>query len=101
MFQKCNFGSCNSFKGHKFDHRCVCGALVIVSKPECPHHSLPPVPLTSSGFAAYLSELADYHFIEDQPMVINGKPIVNARVVEGQLHLETFEDFLTYQEKHG
>ena len=53
--------------------------------------------MTAGSFARYLEITSDIYKIEDRPILIGGKPIVNARVIAGQLHLETFEDYLTYQ----
>lgn len=54
----------------------------------------PPVSMTASILMSYLETMADSHQIEDQPIMINGEPVVNAKVVNGRVVLQTYKDML-------
>ncbi|QFP95637.1 hypothetical protein SEA_ODESZA_62 [Gordonia Phage Odesza] len=54
----------------------------------------PPVPMTSSILMAYLETMADSHNIEYEPVMINGEEVVNAKVVDGRVVLQTYKDML-------
>lgn len=54
----------------------------------------PPVPMTPSVLMAYLETMADSHNIEYEPVMINGEEVVNAKVVDGRVVLQTYKDML-------
>lgn len=55
---------------------------------------LPPKPMTASILMSYLQFAADDYMVEDQPVMIGDKAVVNATVVNGRVVLQTFEDML-------
>lgn len=54
----------------------------------------PPRPMTASILMRYLEDMADSYPIEDEAVLINGQPIVNATVVDGHVILRTWQDEL-------
>ena len=50
--------------------------------------------MTASILMSYLQFAADDYMVEDQPVMINGKAIVNAKVENGRVILQTFEDMI-------
>lgn len=54
----------------------------------------PPRPMTASILMSYLEDMADTYPIEDNAVLINGSPIVNATVVDGHVIVRTWEDEL-------
>lgn len=54
-----------------------------------PYHILPPKPMTASVLMSHLEMLADNYEIEDQPVYINGEPMVNATVIDGRVVVQT------------
>lgn len=55
---------------------------------------LPPKPMTASILMSYLEFAADDYMIEDRPVMIGDKEVVNAKVVDGRVVLQTFDDML-------
>lgn len=53
-----------------------------------------PVPMTPSILMAYLETMVDTYPVEDQPIMIGGEEIVNAKVVDGRVVLQTYKDML-------
>lgn len=54
----------------------------------------PPSAMTPEILMLYLESLADQYEIEDQPILIQGRPVVNAVVVDGNVVLRTWCDEL-------
>ncbi|QPL14709.1 hypothetical protein SEA_SCHWARTZ33_64 [Gordonia phage Schwartz33] len=54
----------------------------------------PPTPMTPEILTSYLENMADHYPIEGQPVMINGEPVVNAKVVNGCVVLQTYTDML-------
>lgn len=54
----------------------------------------PPTPMTPMILMSYLESIVDQYEVEGEPILINGKPLVNATVVDGQIVLRTWCDEL-------
>ena len=54
----------------------------------------PPIPMTPDIMRAYLETMSESFPVADQPIVINGEPVVNAKVVNGVVVLQTYKDML-------
>lgn len=50
----------------------------------------PPSPMTPIILMSYLESIVDSYEVEGEPILINGKPLVNATVVNGQIVLRTW-----------
>lgn len=50
--------------------------------------------MTPSILMAYLETMVDTYPVEDQPITIGGEEIVNAKVVDGRVVLQTYKDLL-------
>ena len=90
----CGFGTCDYIPDHEGEHVCRCGVRVLDPSPDCQIHITPPKPMTASILQSYLEYTADRYPIEDEPIMYNGEPIVNAYVVDGRVFLQTFKDTL-------
>ena len=55
---------------------------------------IPPAPMTPIILMSYLESIVDEHEVEGEPILINGKPLVNATVVDGKIVLRTWCDEL-------
>ena len=56
----------------------------------------PPTPMTPIVLMSYLESIVDQYEVEGEPILISGKPLVNATVVEGQVVLRTWCDELNH-----
>ncbi|WAB10448.1 hypothetical protein SEA_PHEPPER_63 [Gordonia phage Phepper] len=59
----------------------------------------PPKPMTPAVLQSYLESMrnTEYHDVglkEEMPVLINGEPVVNAKVVNGKVVLQTYKDML-------
>lgn len=92
--QRCGYGCCDLPDGHDHAHRCRCGGLVVIPNARCAWHSVPPRPMSTRVLAMYLEAAADEFYIEDKEVMVNGTNVVNARVFNGNVILETWDDYL-------
>lgn len=90
----CGYGSCDNSPGHTGGHRCRCGKLVDVESPGCAWHPRPPKPMSTSILKAYLEFAADGRPLENQPVMFQGREIVNARIIDGRIDLQTWPEYL-------
>lgn len=51
---------------------------------------IPPAPMTPIILMSYLEAIVDEHEVESVPILLNGKPLVNATVVDGKVVLRTW-----------
>lgn len=56
----------------------------------------PPTPMTPIVLMSYLESIVDQYEVEGEPILISGKPLVNATVVDGQVALRTWCDELNH-----
>lgn len=54
----------------------------------------PPAPMTAAILMAYLESLADQYEIENEPVIINGREVVNVTVENGKVVIRTWVDEL-------
>lgn len=50
----------------------------------------PPAPMTPIILMSYLESIVDRYEVEGEPIFINGKPLVNATVVDGNVVFRTW-----------
>lgn len=55
---------------------------------------IPPAPMTPIILMSYLESIVDRYEVESVPILLNGKPLVNAAVVDGKVVLRTWCDEL-------
>lgn len=55
---------------------------------------VPPTPMTPMILMSYLESIVDRYEVEGEPILINGKPLVNATVENGQIVLRTWREEL-------
>ncbi|QFP94943.1 hypothetical protein SEA_OHMYWARD_61 [Gordonia phage OhMyWard] len=59
----------------------------------------PPTPMTPAVLQSYLQAMRNKEYIdvglkEEMPVIVNGEPVVNAKVVNGKVVLQTYKDML-------